>query len=155
MATRINISTLPETNVDWFADGERANALVLNRPLKDVAGIINGVMDEVDTAAADAAQAVSDAAAASSAAAAASSAASAASAAAAAAGGLAEESFAGVGSFPGTGVAGTVYTDTNTGDTYAWNGSAYILIEIIDPTELSTELDNINGNALAFAIALG
>lgn len=37
----INIDVLPETNVDWFADGERASALVLNRPAKQIATIIN------------------------------------------------------------------------------------------------------------------
>jgi hypothetical protein len=42
---RINIDTLPETNVDWYADGERANAAVLNRPIKQVAGIVNEVID--------------------------------------------------------------------------------------------------------------
>ena len=45
---RINIDTLPETNVDWYADGERANALVLNRPIKQVAGIVNTLIDTVN-----------------------------------------------------------------------------------------------------------
>ena len=44
---RINIDTLPETNVDWYADGERANAAVLNRPIKQVAGIVNTLIDAV------------------------------------------------------------------------------------------------------------
>ena len=42
---RINIDTLPETNVDWYADGERVNAVVLNRPIKQVAGIVNTLID--------------------------------------------------------------------------------------------------------------
>ena len=45
---RINIDTLPETNVDWYADGERANAAVLNRPIKQVAGIVNTLIDAVN-----------------------------------------------------------------------------------------------------------
>ena len=45
---RINIDTLPETNVDWYADGERANAVVLNRPIKQVAGIVNTLIDAVN-----------------------------------------------------------------------------------------------------------
>ena len=45
---RINIDTLPETNVDWYADGERANAAVLNRPIKQVADIVNTVIDAVE-----------------------------------------------------------------------------------------------------------
>ena len=45
---RINIDTLPETNVDWYADGERANAVVLNRPIKQVAGIVNTLIDTVN-----------------------------------------------------------------------------------------------------------
>jgi hypothetical protein len=46
---RINIDTLPETNVDWYANGELATDLVLNRPIKQVAGIVNEVIDAVDT----------------------------------------------------------------------------------------------------------
>ena len=45
---RINIDTLPETNVDWYADGERATAAVLNRPVKQVAGIVNTLIDTVN-----------------------------------------------------------------------------------------------------------
>ena len=45
---RINIDTLPETNVDWYADGERVNAAVLNRPIKQVAGIVNTLIDAVN-----------------------------------------------------------------------------------------------------------
>ena len=45
---RINIDTLPETNVDWYADGERVNADVLNRPIKQVAGIVNALIDAVN-----------------------------------------------------------------------------------------------------------
>ena len=45
---RINIDTIPETNVDWYADGERANAVVLNRPIKQVAGIVNTLIDTVN-----------------------------------------------------------------------------------------------------------
>lgn len=48
---RINIDTLPETNVDWYADGERANAVVLNRPIKQVAGIVNELIDTVEAVA--------------------------------------------------------------------------------------------------------
>lgn len=48
---RINIDTLPETNVDWYADGERANAAVLNRPIKQVAGIVNELIDTVEAVA--------------------------------------------------------------------------------------------------------
>ena len=44
----INTDTLPETNVDWYADGERANADNLNRPIKQVAEIINDLVDYVD-----------------------------------------------------------------------------------------------------------
>lgn len=36
-----------ETNVDWYADGERANALVLNRPIKQVSGIVNEIITSV------------------------------------------------------------------------------------------------------------
>lgn len=45
---RINTSSTPETNVDWYADGERANAVVLNRPIKAVSEIINtGLIDPI------------------------------------------------------------------------------------------------------------
>ena len=47
---RINIDTLPETNVDWYADGERVNAVVLNRPIKQVAGIVNTLIDTATSA---------------------------------------------------------------------------------------------------------
>ena len=52
---RINIDTLPETNVDWYANGERINAVVLNRPIKQVAGIVNTLIDTVNDQSADAA----------------------------------------------------------------------------------------------------
>ena len=51
---RINIDTLPETNVDWYADGERVNAAVLNRPIKQVAGIVNTLIDAASTKAGEA-----------------------------------------------------------------------------------------------------
>ncbi|WXB47870.1 hypothetical protein WCWAEYFT_CDS0168 [Vibrio phage VB_VaC_TDDLMA] len=50
MVDKINITDVQEdeTNVDWYADGERANALVLNRPVKQIAGVVNEIIDEVD-----------------------------------------------------------------------------------------------------------
>ena len=42
---KINITGNPDTNVDWYADGERANAAVLNRPIKQLAGFINTLID--------------------------------------------------------------------------------------------------------------
>lgn len=50
MVDKINITDIQanETNVDWYADGERANSLVLNRPIKQIAGTINEVIDELN-----------------------------------------------------------------------------------------------------------
>ena len=47
MVDKINITGNPDTNVDWFADGERANATVLNRPIKQVSQVVNDVIDEI------------------------------------------------------------------------------------------------------------
>jgi len=51
--------------------------------------------------------------------------------------------FATLASFPVTGESGKIYVDTSNSKTYRWSGSTYILISADD------------GNALAFAIALG
>ncbi len=47
---RINTTAVQtaETNVDWYANGEKADGVVLSRPIKPVAGVVNLVMDEVD-----------------------------------------------------------------------------------------------------------
>ena len=42
---KINITGNPDTNVDWYADGECVNAAVLNRPIKQLAGFINTLID--------------------------------------------------------------------------------------------------------------
>ncbi len=49
MVDPINITDVQanETNVDWYADGERANSLVLNRPIKQIAGIVNEVINDL------------------------------------------------------------------------------------------------------------
>ena len=43
---KINITGNPDTNVDWYADGERVNAAVLNRPIKQLAGFVNTLIDD-------------------------------------------------------------------------------------------------------------
>ena len=50
MLDRINTTDIQadETNVNWYANGEKADETVLNRPTKQVAEIVNLVMDEVD-----------------------------------------------------------------------------------------------------------
>lgn len=47
----INITDIQanETNVNWFADGERANALVLNRPIKEVSAKVNETIGVTNT----------------------------------------------------------------------------------------------------------
>lgn len=37
-----------ETNVNWFADGEHANSVVLNRPIKDVSVVVNEVISKLN-----------------------------------------------------------------------------------------------------------
>lgn len=43
----INVNVLPETNVDWIANGELGNETVLNRPIKAVATHVNTLINEV------------------------------------------------------------------------------------------------------------
>jgi len=45
----INVNDLPETNVDWIANGEPISDTVLNRPTKQVAEHVNTLINEVDT----------------------------------------------------------------------------------------------------------
>lgn len=48
MVEKINITDVQEdeTNVDWYADGERANAEVLNRPIKQISGVVNQIIED-------------------------------------------------------------------------------------------------------------
>jgi hypothetical protein len=125
---KINIDQLPETNVDWYADGERANALVLNRPIKQIAGIYNTFADQFNAAitlnngtasftnapnlSLDASKIVS---------------------------GVIDAArlpsyvddvleFANLAGFPGTGESGKIYIALDSNNTYRWSGSGYIEI---------------------------
>lgn len=47
---KINIDTLPETNVDWFENGEPATADVFNRPIKQISEKVNEIIDNIGNA---------------------------------------------------------------------------------------------------------
>jgi len=125
---KININQLPETNVDWYSNGEWAEDVVLNRPIKQIAGIYNTFADQFNAAmtlnngtvsftkepnlSLDASKIVS---------------------------GVIDAArlpsyvddvleYANLAGFPGTGESGKIYVALDTNNTYRWSGSSYISI---------------------------
>lgn len=60
MVDKIDIPGTGIQNVDWYEDGEKGEADILNRPTRDVSTVVNALIDEVDQHELDITQAESD-----------------------------------------------------------------------------------------------
>lgn len=49
MVDKIDIPGTGIQNVDWYEDGEKGEAAVLNRPARDISAVINALIDEVNS----------------------------------------------------------------------------------------------------------